>query len=67
MRKYSNQDLFDIEALDRPGLFSHMVLWLTVAVIFTAIVWANLERDTFLGLCQLNKKNKKKRLSKAHV
>lgn len=42
MRKTGNQDLFNIEALDRPGLFSHLVLWLTVAIIFTAIVWANL-------------------------
>ena len=42
MRKTGNQDLFNIEALDRPGLFCHLVLWLTVAIIFTAIVWANL-------------------------
>ncbi|MGB1191032.1 MAG: hemolysin D, partial [Pseudomonadales bacterium] len=35
------KNYLSIDALERPGFLSHLVLWCTIFVVFVAIVWAN--------------------------
>ncbi|MGB2330462.1 MAG: biotin/lipoyl-binding protein, partial [Pseudomonadales bacterium] len=35
------KNYLSIDALERPGFLSHLVLWCTILVVFVAIVWAN--------------------------
>jgi adhesin transport system membrane fusion protein len=41
MKTPTHKNYLSIDALERPGLLSHLVLWCTLLIVLIAIVWAN--------------------------
>ena len=41
MKTPTHKNYLSIDALERPGLLSHLVLWCTLLIVLVAIVWAN--------------------------